>query len=104
MKSVNNARQLVLGMKMYAQDNDGNLPPTLETLFEEQLIDDRRLLKVPGVADASEDGWEYRGAGHTDTEPGNTVILISREAYRDKKKIVARLDGSAEAVLASEVP
>ncbi len=104
MKSVSNAKQLVLGMKMYAQEHDGKFPPTLDALFDEHLIDDRRVLKVSGVANASDDGWEYRGAGLSEASPGNTVVLVSREAYSDKKKIVARLDGYAEAVLASEVP
>ncbi len=104
MKSISNAKQLVLGMKMYAQDHDGKFPPTLDALFDEQVIDDRRLLKVSGVANASDDGWEYRGAGLSEASPGNSVVLVSREAYSDKNKIVARLDGSAEAVLASEVP
>lgn len=104
MKSVSNAKQLVLGMKMYAQDHDGKFPPTLETLFDEQLIDDRRLLNVAGTIHAPEDGWEYRGAGLSDTSPSDTVVLVSRVTFPDKKRVVARLDGTAEPVLASEVP
>lgn len=95
MQAVQNAKQLVVGMRLYAADHDSNLPPTLETLFEEGLVTDRKLLEVPGILKANS-GWEYSGAGLKDSGDGNTVILISRESYRRGERIVAHLDGSVE--------
>jgi type II secretory pathway pseudopilin PulG len=104
MKAVNNARQIVIGMKQYAVDHEGKYPATLDVLFEEQILMDRKLLEFPPQIDVPGQGWEYLGAGHTDSDPGNLIILTSRKADRTKKKIIARNDGSAQVVRESEVP
>lgn len=100
MKSVVNAKQLVVGMRQYAAEHEGNFPPSLETLYEEKLIDDRRLLEEPSTQGKTtgEQAWEYRGAGLKDSAEANTIVLISRKADRRGERIVARLDGSAEVV------
>ncbi len=94
VKAVSNAKQIVLGMKQYAADHEGKYPATLEPLFEEQILTDRKLLEFPSQLNVPGQGWEYLGAGHTDTDPGNLIILTSRMADRTKKKIIARNDGS----------
>jgi type II secretory pathway pseudopilin PulG len=104
MKAVNNAKQIVLGMKQYAADHEGKYPATLEPLFEEQILTDRRLLEFPSQLNVPDQGWEYLGAGHTDTDPGNLIILTSRKADRTKKKIVARNDGSVSVEREDAVP
>lgn len=100
MKSVVNAKQLVIGMKQYAISHEGSLPPTLEALYEERIIDDRRLLEEPATQGKTtgEQAWEYRGAGLKDSGDRNTIVLISRKADRRGERIVARLDGTAEVV------
>jgi len=98
MKAASNAKQIILGMKQYAADNDGKYPPTIETLFEENILTDRRLLEFPETMNVPGQGWDYQGAGHTDTDPGNVVILTSRKADRTKKKIVGYNDGSVQVV------
>ena len=57
MKAISNARQIVLGMKQYAADHDGKYPPTLEPLFEEQILTDRKLLEIPGSLNDPDQGW-----------------------------------------------
>lgn len=98
IKAINNARQLVLGMKQYSLQHDGSLPPDLEALFTEKIIEDRRVLEVPGtrVKTTPDTAWEYRGAGIKDSGDAKTIILISRESYRRDEHVVARLDGSAD--------
>lgn len=103
MKAVSNAKQIVIGMKQYAADHDGKYPPTLDPLFDEQILNDRKLLEFPGSLNVPGQGWEYLGAGHTDSDPGNVIILMSRMADRTKKKIVAHNDGSVEVVRESEL-
>lgn len=100
MKSVVNAKQLVLGMRQYAADHEGNFPPSLETLYEEKILDDRRLLEEPATQGKTtgEQAWEYRGAGLKDSGEGTAIVLISRKADRRGERIVARLDGTAEVV------
>ena len=104
MKVVVNARQLVLGAKQYAADHDGKYPPTLDTLFDEQILTDRKLLEFPGSLNVPGQGWEYRGAELTDRSDGRAVVLVTKKAVGRKKKIVARNDGSAEVVKESDVP
>ena len=97
-KAMNNARQLVLGMKQYASDHDGSLPPSLEALYDEKILEDRRLLEYP-ISKTSPDhgqGWEYCGAGMKDASDGKVIVLISRKADRTHQKVAAHLDGTVE--------
>lgn len=94
LKVVNNAKQIVIGMKQYSSDHDGKYPASLDMLFDEQILTDRRLLTFPTRMNVPGQGWEYPGADHTDTDPGSVVILRSKKADRMKKIIVARNDGS----------
>lgn len=100
IKSMSNAKQLVLGMRQYAADHEGNFPPSLEALYEEKILDDRRLLEEPSTQGKTtgEQAWEYRGAGLKDSGDGTAIVLISRKADRRGERIVARLDGTAEVV------
>jgi type II secretory pathway pseudopilin PulG len=104
MKVVNNAKQLVIGMKQYAADHDGKYPPTLDTLFEEQILPDRKLLEFPVPFKVPGQGWEYRGAEITDSSDGRTIVLVTKKTVGSKKKIIARNDGSAEVVKENDVP
>jgi len=104
MKLVSNAKQLVLATKMYASDHNGQLPPDLEALFTEGLLDDRRLLDFTSMTQSEGQGWDYRGAGLTDQSPGDTVILITKKPVGRREFILARSNGSAEVVPASALP
>lgn len=101
MKLVSNARQIVLATKMYASDHNGQLPPDIETLFTEGLLNERRLLDFPGTTNVEGQGWDYRGAGLTDAAEPRTLILVTKRPVGRKEFIVGRSDGSAEVVPAS---
>ena len=104
MKVVNNAKQIVIGMKQYAADHDGKYPPTLDTLFEEQILPDRKLLEFPAAINVPGQGWDYRGAELTDRSNGRAIVLITKKAVGSKKKIIARNDGSVEVVKEKDLP
>ena len=101
MKLVVNAKQILLATKQYAASHNGNLPPDIETLYSEGILDDRRLLEFPGTTNTPGQGWDYRGAGLTDTASGRTLIIVTKKTVGGKDYIVARSDGSAEVVPAS---
>ena len=103
MKVVVNAKQILLATKQYSSEHNGNLPPDIETLYREGILDDRRLLEFPGATDTPGQGWEYRGAGLTDNADGRTIILITKKPAGGKDYIVARNDGTAEVVPASSL-
>ena len=104
MKVVINAKQLVVGMKQYAADHEGNYPPSLDTLFDEQILTDRKLLEFPGSLNVPGQGWDYRGAGLTDRSDGRAIILATKKSVGSKMKIIAHNDGSAEVVKETEMP
>jgi hypothetical protein len=58
-------------------------------------------LDFPGNTNTEGQGWDYRGAGLTDTASGRTLILVTKKTVGGKDFIVARSDGSAEVVPAS---
>jgi Domain of unknown function (DUF4190)/GYF domain 2 len=101
IKVLNNAKQIVQGIQLYTNEHSGKLPPDLETLFTEGLLDDRRLLDFPGRTNVPGQGWDYRGAGLADTDPGSQIILVTRMPVRDNRFIIARNNGTAESVPAS---
>ncbi|HBJ83917.1 MAG TPA: hypothetical protein DDZ88_08620 [Verrucomicrobiales bacterium] len=103
-KTMSQAKQIVVGMKLYAAEHEGSLPPTLATLYEEDILDDGRMPDSPVGKESPAAAWDYRGAGLKDTADGTAIVLVSRKADRAKKKIVARLDGTVELLLESEVP
>ncbi|MFH1305455.1 MAG: type II secretion system protein [Candidatus Omnitrophota bacterium] len=44
---TNNLRQVGLALYIYAVEHEGNFPPSLKTLYDEQYIGDRRLMDCP---------------------------------------------------------
>lgn len=43
----NNLRRIGLAMYIYARENQGKFPPSIETLFDEQYLGDARVLDCP---------------------------------------------------------
>lgn len=100
-QSINNTRQVIISLKMYAADHGGKYPATLDELIK-TAPEDEKLLDYPQFTDWSpEKGYEY--AGGSDAEPGQKVILMSRSHSQSGKRILGHNDGSVEiAVPASE--
>jgi type II secretory pathway pseudopilin PulG len=108
VKAMSQGKQLVIAMKQYATEHEGKLPPSLETLVEEQYVD-QSLLTLHPLAQGTHDydqgqGWEYRGAGLKDSAEADTIVLISRKADRRGERIVARLDGTVEVERGDKIP
>jgi hypothetical protein len=93
---VNHARRLVRALKTYSAEHEGKYPPTLDTLFDGQILTqaDRKLLEFPPQMNVRGQEWEYHGAELTESSPGDAILLISKKPDHAKKKIVARNDGS----------
>lgn len=92
---VAQARQVALACRMYASDNDGKFPPRLEDLTPTYLSDEKILL-CPLKKDGEGSGYEYFGG--KDTDPGEKVLLRSRDRSSRGRRIVARVDQSAESI------
>ncbi len=103
-ESCSKARDLILACRSYAEDNEKRLPPSLETLADEKLLADDKLLRCPLLNDDSQIGYHYFGSGMKLDDPPDKVVLISKGRMRDGKQVVARLDGSVEVMAVPELP
>lgn len=94
-KSISNVRQLVVSCKIYASENNGKYPKDLDQLFTQGILNNRAVLRCPLLNDNSESGYEYLGAGKSDSDPGNSILFVSKWSDRQGRKIVGHNDGSA---------
>lgn len=70
---LNNLREIVLALKMYAADHDGLLPPDLRTLAAS-----RHLVTVPACPAAGRDTYSD---GYTFVNPGDPLANPSRPGF-----------------------
>ena len=94
------ARQVAVAARQHAADHEGNYPATLEELVSSGVLDDRGiLLKIASFKPATwqgAPGFEYRGLGMKDSDPGNKVLLISNCQDRTGKRIIVTNDSAAQ--------
>ncbi len=95
-RQVSSVRQLMLGCRAWAADNDGKFPPNLEALLEEGYLDDPSLLMWAVSPGAPGEPYRYR-AGLVDTGDPQTVVIAAPGAI-DGEVIVGYLDGHVETV------
>lgn len=99
-KGINMGRQVALAAKLYAADHEGRYPATLDELVSSGALDDQGfLLKLASFKPAGwqgSPGFEYRGVGMKDSDPGDKVLLISNCQDRKEQRIVVTNDGVAQ--------
>ncbi|WP_395747090.1 hypothetical protein [Prosthecobacter sp.] len=102
MKMINNGKQVAIGLKMYAKDNNGRHPATLSELMTQRIITDPRVFKASQKgAQAAEGTWLY-DATLTDSSPGVSIVLAapftSKGSGGKEMRAVVRNDGRAEMI------
>ena len=85
-------KQIALACKLYAGDNDGKFPPTLDALMP-SYFSDKDLLVSPFAPDEKM-GYTYT-PGLTESSPAGAVLVEDKFAGKEHQKIVAHVDGSA---------
>lgn len=93
-KSLSNAKQIGLACKLYALDNAGKFPPTLEELVPDYLPE-ADILISPFAPDQKL-GYRYT-AGLDDKAPAKTVLLEDQFAGAASFRVVVYTDNSGEA-------
>lgn len=91
IKSLSQAKQIVMGCKIYAIDHDGNFPRTLDELVPE-IVPSRDVFICPLTGPSDPMGYTYFGGKETD--PADKVLLVSKAADRRGKRVVIHVDGS----------
>ena len=95
VKCLSNARQIALGCKLYASDNNGKFPDKLADLIP-TYIQDEKLFVSPLSEKKEAMGYDYSGKGGTDSDAPKKVLLTSKDLTPDGKRIVVYFDGSGE--------
>ncbi len=99
-KSLAQGKQIALACKMYAADNDGKFPPTLDALLPTYL-EDKKLFVSPFAPDEPM-GYLYH-PGLTDDASPETVLLEDQYAPDDAgQKVVVHVDTSGEVKKATD--
>ena len=91
--SSNNIRQLTVGCLMYASDNGGKFPPTLEELSPKYI--NSPAVFVSPFARENPMGFKYT-PGLTDSSPASTVLIEDSFASRQNLRVVGFVDGHVE--------
>jgi Domain of unknown function (DUF4190)/GYF domain 2 len=92
-RSLSNAKQIGLGCKLYAQDNRGAFPQTLEELVPDYLPT-RDVFICPLSGPSVPIGYEYYGGKETD--PAEQVLLASKALSKGKRRVIVHVDLSGE--------
>jgi hypothetical protein len=92
-KSLAQAKQIGMGCKMYAGDNDGKFPPTLDALVPDYVPDAKTFISP--FAPEIPMGYDYT-AGLTDQSPPDKVLIEDKFASREHQRVVVHVDGSGE--------
>ena len=91
-KSESNVKQIALACKLYAGDNDGKFPPTLDALVP-SYVSDESIFVSPYAPDESA-GYTYT-PGLKDDSPANDVLVEDKFSGKEHQRVVAHVDGSA---------
>jgi hypothetical protein len=98
---MNNLKQVNIGLRFYAVDNDGKFPAALSELSNAKYVDDAGILVFTHRSTQQPIPWLYRSS-LTDNSPGNEVLIASPKADSDGKRMVGFVDGSVKAISEAE--
>ncbi len=76
-KEMADGKQLAIILFSYANDHDGNYPPSLEVLIKENYLDQPELIYYPATKDLR---WNYT-PGLTTSSPAETILIESMEPF-----------------------
>lgn len=93
-KCISHAKQIAQACKLYASGHNGNYPKKLEDLLP-FYITDSEIFADPLSAKKEAMGYEYFGAGATDSNDPAKVLLRSKNPRPDGQRVYAFCDGSA---------
>lgn len=96
-KALSNAKQVVLAAKQYASAHDGKFPESCAEMMPE-IVTDSRIFWASVDRNMPLEPLVYAGAGLRDTDYGNLLVVWSPRTSADGRRVIARLDGSAEVI------
>ncbi|MBL9116281.1 MAG: DUF4190 domain-containing protein [Verrucomicrobiaceae bacterium] len=93
--AVRDARTIMMALKVYASENRGKYPDSLDQLLDQGLLTSERTLNsmVPGWV--GKPGWRYYGTGLGTSDHFSKIILESRSRDLEGRGIQVTNDGEA---------
>ncbi len=100
-QAMNNAKQVLLAAKQHAKDHDGRLPDTCAEMMPE-IVSEARIFWATVDRGMPLEPLVYAGAGMSDTDAGNLLVIWTPRPSADGRRVVMRLDGSGSFVREEE--
>jgi hypothetical protein len=100
-QSLSQAKQIVAACKLYAVDNNGKFPPSLEALVPRYLHDTK--IFVSPFAPNVPMGYDYK-QGLGENSPRNAVLVEDKFSPQANERIVGYVDGSGAATSTPRQP
>ncbi len=97
---LNTLKQVQLGLRMYAADNDGKYPPALSALAP-TYIGSSQILEFTDPRTKQRTPWLYRSS-LSEGSPGSEVLVAAPVASPDRKRAVGFNDGSVRSIPEAE--
>lgn len=89
-KALSNGKSIAAACKLYATDNKGDFPPTLEALVPD-YINDRCVFICPFDPMEPLGYTVYPGK---ETDPATNVLVVSKSMSKRKRRVVVHVDGT----------
>jgi hypothetical protein len=102
-KGIQDARQTVIAVRLYAADRGGRYPATLDELVTTEILEQDVLDKLQSFKPAGwqgDPGFDYRGANMNDASDGGMILLISRCRDARGNQVVVTNDTAVELMIA----
>ncbi|MEI6533762.1 MAG: hypothetical protein WCN98_00365 [Verrucomicrobiaceae bacterium] len=100
-KEMSRMKQVVICLKLYAADHDGNYPAQLSELTKDGITDDARLLDFVNPATHEHQAWIYNN-NLTDSSDGRALLLAAPVSSKNGKRLAAFNDGSVRSITEAE--
>ena len=97
---LNTLKQVLIGLRMYAADNNGKYPPTLSALAPD-YVGGSQILEFTDPRTKQRTPWLYRNS-LTEASAGSEVLVAAPVASPDRKRAVGFNDGSVRVIPEAE--
>jgi hypothetical protein len=102
--AVQDARIIMMALKVYAADNDGRYPADLQTLMDQGLLTSEKPLQTTTPGWVGKPGWKYFGGGLRVDDHFSKIVLESRSRDLNGRGIQVTNDGQVDMVLIEDGP
>ena len=91
-----NMQEISLALKLYANEHEGNFPPTLGALLEKSYVENERVFDCPGnsrIGSREEPDYQYT-TGYTKLSPSDEPIVFDKLENHKNGRNVLYIDGN----------